>query len=132
MQITETLGWQISLIDPRTGNARKTDLLGAKNIISGPLKGLDCVKWLNNIHVAILMNYNVSLDAQALTLVQNSSCKWVGLLGPVHRTDRVLSEANLTRSQLCNSLSNRMGLRLGGELPESIALSVVAEIHAYL
>ena len=35
-------------------------------------------------------------------------------------------------SDLTKPLANPVGLRLGGELPESIALSMLAEVHAVL
>lgn len=64
--------------------------------------------------------------------MQKSSAKYVGLLGPIHRTDRVLDFAKLHRNDLTKPLANPMGLRLGGELPESIALSMLSEAHAVL
>ena len=80
----------------------------------------------------LILTHNIKLDAAALKLVQSSSAKYVGLLGPNHRTDRVLDFANMTRSNLLKPLANPVGLRLGGELPESIALSMLAEAHAVL
>ncbi|MFT6951851.1 MAG: xanthine dehydrogenase accessory factor, partial [Paraglaciecola sp.] len=35
-------------------------------------------------------------------------------------------------TDLIKPLANPVGLRLGGELPESIALSMLAEAHAYI
>jgi xanthine dehydrogenase accessory factor len=78
------------------------------------------------------LTHNIKLDAAVLKLVQTSSAKYVGLLGPTHRTDRVLDIAKLTRSDLTKPLANPVGLRLGGELPESIALSMLSEAHAVL
>jgi xanthine/CO dehydrogenase XdhC/CoxF family maturation factor len=44
----------------------------------------------------------------------------------------VLDAAKLTSNDLIKPLANPVGLRLGGELPESIALSMLAEAHAAL
>jgi xanthine dehydrogenase accessory factor len=44
----------------------------------------------------------------------------------------VLDIAKLSRNDLTKPLANPVGLRLGGELPESIALSMLSEVHAAL
>jgi xanthine dehydrogenase accessory factor len=125
------LGWQVSLVDPRTAYAREA-YFPAVNIVRTPLEQLYDASWLQQIDMAVLMNHNVKLDGQALALVQSSSAVYVGMLGPVHRTERVLQSANLTRRDLRKPLANPIGLRLGGELPESIALAILSEAHAYI
>lgn len=132
VEILSVLGWSITLLDPRAGYARKSQFPGATRIINQDLLEGEHSSWLDSIDAAVIMSHNVKLDAQALALVQTSTSKFVGVLGPTHRTDRVLKEAGLKREQLSKPLSNPIGLRLGGELPESIALSIVSEIHAFL
>jgi xanthine/CO dehydrogenase XdhC/CoxF family maturation factor len=132
VSIAAELGWLVLLIDPRVGYAKTEYFTKASQIIRQPIDELYDAKWLNQIDVALVLTHNIKLDASALKLVQNSSAKYVGLLGPTHRTDRVLDIAKLTRTDLTKALSNPVGLRLGGELPESIALSMLAEAHAVL
>jgi xanthine/CO dehydrogenase XdhC/CoxF family maturation factor len=132
VSIAAELGWQVILIDPRVGYAKTEFFLKAKQIIRQPIDELQNATWLTQIDIALVLTHNIKLDAQALKLVQNSSAKYVGLLGPTHRTDRVLDIAKLTRSNLSKPLANPVGLRLGGELPESIALSMLSEAHAIL
>jgi xanthine dehydrogenase accessory factor len=125
------LGWQVSLIDPRIAYAREA-YFPAVTIIRAPLEQLLEATWLQKIDMAVVMNHNIKLDGQALSLVQSSSAVYVGMLGPAHRTERVLQSANLTRRELRKPLANPIGLRLGGELPESIALAILSEAHAYI
>lgn len=132
VNLAAELGWKVTLIDPRSSYARASVFTKASEIIGQPIESLKNADWLDHIDVAILMNHNVELDAQAIGLVQQSSAKYIGVLGPIHRTDRVLEQANMTRSDLIKPLSNPAGLRLGGELPEAIALSILSEAHAYL
>ena len=120
------------LIDPRVGYAKAEYFTQASQIIRQPIEQLYSASWLSQIDVALVLTHNIKLDAAALTLVQNSSAKYVGLLGPIHRTDRVLDIAKLSRNALTKPLANPVGLRLGGELPESIALSMLSEAHAVL
>lgn len=126
------LGWQVLLVDPRVGYGKPEYFTKASAIIRQPIAQLDSASWLGQIDVALILTHNIKLDAAALRLVQGSSAKYVGLLGPIHRTDRVLAIAELSRSDLSKPLANPVGLRLGGELPESIALSMLSEAHAAL
>ncbi|MFQ3191257.1 MAG: xanthine dehydrogenase accessory factor [Paraglaciecola sp.] len=132
VSIAADLGWQVFLIDPRVGYAKAEFFTKASQIIRQSIDELYDATWLSQIDAALVLTHNIKLDAAALKLVQTSSAKYVGLLGPTHRTDRVLDIAKLTRNNLTKPLANPVGLRLGGELPESIALSMLSEVHAVL
>lgn len=125
------LGWRIKLIDPRPANGRVEYFKGA-DIVKQSIPSLHSESWLNKLDAAIVMSHSIELDAQALTLVRGRTLKYLGMLGPEHRTERVLAKAGLERRDLPVWLANPIGLRLGGELPESIALSILAEVHAVL
>nr|WP_297349947.1 XdhC/CoxI family protein [uncultured Glaciecola sp.] len=146
-KIAHNLGWHVTVADPRTGYARQAQFADAKQIIKTSFDSISEHAWLLNIDAIVIMTHNVTLDAQALSLVQHSSASYVGMLGPLHRTERVLKEAGLVSSELDTEtklklqkstsilnkpLANPIGLRLGGELPESIALSILSEIHAFI
>jgi xanthine/CO dehydrogenase XdhC/CoxF family maturation factor len=132
VSIASELGWQVLLIDSRMGYAKAEFFTKASQIIRLSCDELQGATWLQQIDIALVLTHNIKLDAAALKLLQNSSAKYVGLLGPIHRTDRVLDVANLTRKDLAKPLANPVGLRLGGELPESIALSMLSEAHAVM
>ena len=132
VSIASELGWQVLLIDSRMGYAKAEFFTKASQIIRLPCDELQDATWLQQIDIALVLTHNIKLDAAALKLLQNSRAKYVGLLGPIHRTDRVLDVANLTRKDLAKPLANPVGLRLGGELPESIALSMLSEAHAVM
>lgn len=124
------LGWHVTLVDPRISYARRGQFDSAISIVRQPIDELGDTDWLKQIDMALIMTHNIKLDAQSLALVQCSSAVYVGMLGPLHRTERVLGQINLVRDELVKPLANPAGLRLGGELPESIALSMLAEAHA--
>jgi xanthine dehydrogenase accessory factor len=130
--IAMQLGWQLTLIDPRISYARSEQFDSSITIVRQSLDELAGSAWLQQIDMALIMTHNIQLDGQSLALVQNSSARYVGMLGPTHRTDRVLDHVKLRRIDLVKPLANPVGLRLGGELPESIALSMLSEAHAYI
>ncbi|HEV7429379.1 MAG TPA: XdhC family protein [Thermoanaerobaculia bacterium] len=76
---------------------------------------------------AIVMTHNFARDAEILAQLLASQIQYIGLLGPKSRGDELLAELGASRD---SRLHNPIGLDLGGETPEEIALSIVAEVQA--
>lgn len=131
-QLATTMGWQVIIADPRVNHARPTHFRSAKHIAKQDFTELAQQDWLLNSDAIVIMTHNVELDAKALKVVQTSKAKFIGLLGPKHRTEKVLKAAELTWQTLTKPLSNPIGINIGGELPEAIALSILAEVQGVL
>ncbi len=132
VNLASELGWKISLADPRSAYARERFFSNADNIAKLPIAELINEPWLSKIDIAIVMHHNVKLDAQALKLLKNTNVQYIGLLGPDHRTVRVFDELDFTQQQFDKTLANPVGLNLGGDMPETIALSILSEAQAFL
>lgn len=130
--MAKTLGWHVTLYDERLGYAKPSFFPEVDEIIRDKYDDLQDEASLQQLSAVVLMNHNIVLDAKSLQLAQHSSASYVGMLGPGHRTERVYNELKIPVSDIVKPLHNPVGLALGGELPESIALSMLAEIHAYL
>jgi xanthine/CO dehydrogenase XdhC/CoxF family maturation factor len=77
------------------------------------------------------MSHNYSHDLALLRFLLASPARYIGVMGPRKRTERMLRElaankANLTR------LHSPVGLDIGANGPAEIALSIVAEMRAVL
>jgi len=129
VHMAKNLGWQLTLIDHRVAYAQAQHFSGAERIIRQPAAHLDVIKTLSTVDAAFVMTHNVQLDADALSVLLPSQVQYIGLLGPVHRKNRVLIKAGLKPD---SRIHGPMGLDLGGELPESIALAALAQCHQML
>ncbi|QYK02871.1 XdhC family protein [Shewanella psychrotolerans] len=131
-RIALELGWQVNVVDERTSYARAHDFVGAK-VFKQPLESLDDDFW-QGVDAAIIMQHNLKLDAKALSLIQKNGCDiaYLALLGPGHRRDKVLGLAQVQLSDIKLFFSAPAGLALGGELPQSVALSILSECHGVL
>ncbi len=125
------LGWHTTLVDHRSAHARPAYFPRASEIHHCRASEL-ATALLNEIDAAVIMNHNVAMDAEALRALRHARCRYLALLGPRHRCDRVLQQAGIAPSELPAPLASPAGLDIGGELPESIALSILAECHAVL
>jgi xanthine/CO dehydrogenase XdhC/CoxF family maturation factor len=83
---------------------------------------------------AVLLSHNYAYDLAALALHVPSPAPYIGLLGPHLKATRLLAELNLSETEVSELRQTRLhspiGLDLGSETPEEIALAIVAEIQA--
>jgi xanthine dehydrogenase accessory factor len=97
--------------------------------------------------MAVVMSHNHEHDRQALAMLLPSRALYIGVLGPRRRTDRLLADLGRSDVALAVSVAHSIaealndadarlhapvGLHLGAETPQEIALSVVAEAQAVL
>jgi len=80
----------------------------------------------------VVMTHNFLRDIDVLRVMLASSIPYVGLLGPKTRGEEVLAELRDVTAEMRQRLHNPIGLDLGGESPEDIALAIVSEIQAVL
>ncbi|KAG1665715.1 Isoquinoline 1-oxidoreductase subunit beta [Nymphon striatum] len=132
INIAKELGWETTLWDPRPANARPEYFMKADHILNCESQKLSDYANEHRVDAAILMTHNVKLDAEALKILQDTSIQYMALLGPVSRRQKVLKAVKLTEGCLKIPLSGPAGLDVGGELPESIALSIISECHERL
>ena len=132
VSIAAELGWRITLIDPRPSNARAAYFPGANRILNQLDENLSRYIQAERVDAAVIMSHNLDIDADGLRSCQGTGLEYVALLGPRHRYQQVLERAGLVEQQLTCPVSAPAGLDIGGQLPESIALSILAECHAVL
>ena len=80
------------------------------------------------VDAAVLMTHHLGHDRAYLSQVVEASLSYIGLLGPRARRDRLLDEIGASGVHV----HGPAGLDIGAEMPESIALAIIAEIHAFL
>lgn len=124
------LGWMVSVWDSRAANAKRDYFKLADNILRCPATQLKQFCEQHKVDAAVLMAHSVELDSQALAALEQSQLKYMGLLGPTHRRAQVFEHANTTVNKVVAPVFGPVGLNLGGDSPESIALSLISEIHA--
>lgn len=132
VSLAKTMAWDVTLIDARSNYARPSVFKNADEIINQPYQSLVGHPALIHCDAIVVMHHNIEHDAHAIALAQHSKATYLGLLGPKHRTERVFEQACLQDIHLRCPLTNPIGLDLGGDLPETIALSIVSQIQAHL
>lgn len=130
--IAAQLGWHVTVADHRPANARAEFFPQAMVLRSTEGELIDYVEE-QHVDAAILMSHSVSIDARALSLLQQyKGLHYLALLGPASRRKDVLDKAGLTEENLAVPVSGPAGFDLASNSPESIALSILSECHAQL
>jgi xanthine/CO dehydrogenase XdhC/CoxF family maturation factor len=130
-----TLGWHISIADGRSHLAARERFPRAAHVVS-----LDqALAHAAPGDAAVIMTHSYEQDRQILhTLLpaegNYAQLRYIGLLGPRRRTDRLIGEIapelGLTPQECMARLHTPVGLDLGGHSPASIALAIAAELQA--
>ncbi|WP_210488879.1 XdhC family protein [Rufibacter aurantiacus] len=130
------LGWATVVVDGRANYATQERFPNAQQVlVAKPEQVLSQVRVDQNT-IFLLFTHNYNYDLAMLRLLLPLPLPYVGVLGPKKKMERMLDELQeegltLTESQL-SKVFGPVGLDLGAETSEEIALSVLAEIKAVL
>lgn len=136
VKMAHVLGWDITVIDGRNNYALAERFPQARRVIVARpeevLSHIEVGEWT----AVVMMTHNYNYEMALLKELARYSFNYVGLLGPKKKLDRMVSElknngVTLSQDQL-DKLHGPVGLDIGSEGAEEIALSVVAEIKAVL
>jgi len=136
VRFAKALGWRISVIDHRSSFANKERLPEADEIIVQRAEDLPAELFADENSVAVVMTHNYERDREILHRLLNSSCRYIGALGPKKRTENLIQElrdeGRIIDENKANQIHAPVGLDIGAETPEEIALAVIAEIKTML
>jgi xanthine dehydrogenase accessory factor len=127
-----SLGWQVTVADHRPAYAIADRFPRARRVLLTPAAELTKKIVLNDFDAAVVMSHHLPTDQAYLAMLAQSTIRYVGLLGPQARRARLLSELGDAASRLTHRLAGPVGLDIGALSAESIALAIVAEIHAHM
>ncbi len=133
IKFAKELGWRVTAIDHRAAFANPERLSEADKIIAAASENLSDDLFLDENSAAVIMTHNYERDRNILRRLLHSKCVYIGALGPKKRTEKLLEEiGEIFGDEQLNRLHAPVGLDIGADSPEAIAVSVVAEIQAFL
>jgi len=132
VELAGRLGWRVTLVDHRPAYADASHFPAAERVIQAHPEELPSRLELSAFSATVVMSHHLPSDLAYLRVLSRSAIPYVGLLGPVARRERLLSELESDATGLRGRLRSPVGLAIGGRTPEAVALSIVAEIHAFL
>ncbi len=136
IRFAREIGFQVVVVDARQRQSslrffREADAV----LLCSPREALARIQF-DERTVAVLMNHNFERDQEALSALTKIYTPFLGMLGPKRRQQRIIEYVRasgvLISDEFARHIHGPVGLDIGAENPEEIALSIMAEILAVL
>ena len=136
VSIASAVGWDVTVADGRASHARVLRFPAAAKVLN-----LKAQNVLEHIEVDartffVLMTHNYQYDLVLLKQLLRSNVAYIGILGPKSKFQRMEDDLLAERIFISDAdkqrIFNPVGLDIGAETSEEIAISVIAEIQAFV
>ncbi|MDH5830163.1 XdhC family protein [Luteimonas sp. M1R5S18] len=128
LRLLRELGWRTVLVEDRA-RWRKHGAMADAHLTAFPVPLNDAA---GQPAAALVMHHDFERDRDALDALAGASLGFIGLLGPPRRRDDLLVLLPpARRDALAGRLRAPVGLDLGGQGPEAIALSIAAQLQQW-
>ena len=135
-RLAKELGWTVTVADPRAAYANPQRFPGVDRVIAGPVERLVTDIAMDRATAVAVMTHHYMHDLPLLKVLITRNLAYLGLLGPRKRADKILADLAADGAGVAPEHRARLrapiGLDLGADGPEQVALSIVAEIQAEL
>lgn len=131
VRIAKEVGWKVSVVcNPLKVNKVLFDL--ADEVIE---KEKGSTIEIDEYTVALLMAHDYETDFKNMINLLKTSITYIGMLGPKKRTDKMFlklkEEDKAVSEEDLQRIATPVGLDIGAETPEEIAISIIAEIKTF-
>jgi xanthine/CO dehydrogenase XdhC/CoxF family maturation factor len=126
------LGWLVTVADHRPAYLEHGDFSAAAQCQLIRPAELAQTLDLSQFSAIVVMSHHLVTDRTYLGQLATAPAAYLGVLGPSARRERLLADLGEAGSLLRTRLRGPVGIDIGADSPESIALSVLAEIHTVL
>jgi xanthine/CO dehydrogenase XdhC/CoxF family maturation factor len=122
----QLLGWAVTVVDLSSSPADAGRSWSPDRLVRCQVDQVGNHVSVGAETAVVVMTHNFNHDQKLLRWLAGQRVGYLGVLGPRHRTDQLLGELRI------ESLRAPVGLDIGAETPEEVAMSIAAEITAVL
>ena len=131
--LARRVGYGVTVVDVRRHLLTKERFPGCRLVHARDREAMSREIQMGPRTMALAMNHQIDRDKEALAFALNAPVAYVGLLGPRERGERTLGALKamgaLPEGRMAR-LHNPVGLDIGAQTPEEIALAILAEMVA--
>ncbi|GAB3795757.1 XdhC family protein [Spirosoma humi] len=134
-KMARELGWQVTVTDDCIAHLSPKRFPVATCVLYADREAVIDKLTITNRTAAVLMSHNFNYDRAVLEKLLTTDIPYIGMLGPRKRFDKMQDEFRKDGLQFSAASLGRVhapiGLDVGAETPDEIALSIMAEIKAF-
>jgi xanthine dehydrogenase accessory factor len=129
--IARTVGWETVVCD-RSARFLTRERFAPDEILVASPKEVAARVDASDRPMAVVMSHDYERDRACLAALLETRVAYIGMLGPRRRTLRMVDELGLGPLERHPRIHAPVGLALGAETPQEIALAIVSEIQSVL
>jgi xanthine/CO dehydrogenase XdhC/CoxF family maturation factor len=133
-QLAKSLGWTVSVTDECVAHIAPLFFPSVDKLSLCQRNFIDRDFDITPYTACVLMSHNYEYDRDVLKKLIKTETPYIGILGPRKRFDKMLTEFQSEGIQLTTEEFSRIhspiGLDIGAEAPDEIAISIVSEIQS--
>ncbi|MEL4306645.1 XdhC family protein [Joostella sp. CR20] len=126
-------GWEVVIVAPEDDPKTLTNFPGAKQLENVSPYTFN-PELIDKETAVVLMTHSFSKDLQFLLKIAHLPLKYLGILGPARRREKLFQQLLEYMPTLDDAFFERVfapaGIHIGAETPQEIAVSIIAEILA--
>ncbi|MEP2670326.1 MAG: XdhC family protein [Cyclobacteriaceae bacterium] len=133
-QLAKSLGWEVNVTDECVAHIAPIFFPTADKLAMCDRKFIDRDFKITPYTACVLMSHNYEYDRDVLKKLIQTNTPYIGILGPRKRFDKMREEFLKDGIEMDNEMLSRIhspiGLDIGAEAPDEIAVSIIAEIQS--
>lgn len=131
--LARSLGWEVEVTDECVAHIAPVFFPEASKLSLCQREYIERDMQITPYTACVLMSHNYEYDRDVLEKLYDKNTPYIGILGPRKRFDKMLDEFKsrgivLSPDQL-RKIHSPIGLDIGAEAPDEIAVSIIAEIQ---
>ncbi|SMD32393.1 Xanthine and CO dehydrogenase maturation factor, XdhC/CoxF family [Reichenbachiella faecimaris] len=134
-ELAHVLGWNVRVTDECVAHLVPINFPLANQLQSCKREFVQKEIKITPFTAVVLMSHNLKYDEEVMRQIINSDAPYIGILGPKKRAEKIFKtlkdkyEIDITSHQL-DKIHAPIGLDIGAETPDEIAVSIISEIQA--
>lgn len=133
-QLGKSLGWEVEVTDECVAHIAPVFFPDADKLSLCQRQFVERDFSITPYTACVLMSHNYEYDRDVLRTLLTKDTPYIGILGPRKRFDKMMEEfgregITVTSEQL-RKIHSPIGLDIGAEAPDEIAVSIIAEIQS--
>jgi xanthine dehydrogenase accessory factor len=133
-ELAKSLGWTVSVTDECVAHIAPLFFPTADKLTLCQREFIDRDFDITPYTACVLMSHNYEYDRDVLRKLLKTTTPYIGILGPRKRFDKMLSEFKTQDISLTGQdfqrIHSPIGLDIGAEAPDEIAVSIIAEVQS--
>jgi xanthine/CO dehydrogenase XdhC/CoxF family maturation factor len=131
VDVGRAIGWEVIVCDPLARWATCERFRSADEVLLAPLDELAKRIATSDRAMAVVMEHDYDVDRASLAMLLGSRARYIGVAGPRRRAQQMMADLGRSFGD-DDRVHAPIGLDLGADTPQEIALAITAEIQCVL